>query len=142
MLIFCYNMTMNLSEMNVLIIDDIETVRKALTKSLKELGIEKIQESDSLLSSWNAIMDSFESEAPIDIVFCDWNMPKGDGIELLKKLRSSEDERLKLLKFVMVTGAENKVLEAMDSGAHNVIHKPFTSDIIKLKLELIFNKSL
>ena len=125
-----------------MIIDDVETVRKALKKTLKELGIIKITETDSLLESWNILNDSFSSENPVDIIFCDWNMPKGYGIALLNKLRSSHDDRFRLFKFIMVTGAENKVLEAMDAVAHNVIHKPFSKEIIKLKLELIYNQRL
>lgn len=50
---------MKLNDLNVLTIDDVETVRKALSKSLNELGIVNINQSESLLSSWNAIVDSF-----------------------------------------------------------------------------------
>lgn len=66
---------MKLNDLNVLTIDDVETVRKALSKSLNELGIVNINQSESLLSSRNAIVDSFESHTPIDVFFCDWNMP-------------------------------------------------------------------
>jgi CheY-like chemotaxis protein len=71
---------MKLKDLNVLIIDDVETVRKALSKSLNELGIVNINQSYSLLSLWNAIVDYFESHTPIDIVFFEWNMPKGNVI--------------------------------------------------------------
>ncbi|MCO4792832.1 MAG: response regulator [Bacteriovoracaceae bacterium] len=66
-------------------------------------------------------------------------MPDGDGIELLDFLRNSNDTRLKFMKFIMITGANDKILKAMDNGAHNIIHKPFTPETILKKVELIFN---
>ena len=126
---------MNITDITCLIIDDVETVRKELTKTLNELGIEKVLTSDSLLESWNIINDE-----KIDVIYCDWNMPKGDGIDLLKRLRESEKIKHRLQKFIMVTGSNEKVLQAMDIGANNVIHKPFSKEIIKIKLETIFNQ--
>ena len=78
------------------------------------------------------------ANSPVDLVFSDWNMDDGDGIDLLKKLRNSDDNRLKYLKFIMVTGSDHKVMSAMDEGAHNIIHKPFTPEIIMRKLELLY----
>jgi two-component system chemotaxis response regulator CheY len=127
-----------LSNLNVLVIDDIETVRNVLVKHLKQLGINKVKTTDCIYQGWNIMEDGIESNDEVDIVFSDWNMPNGDGIYLLEKIRKSDNERLRLIKFVMVTGAHNKVLEAMDKGAHNIIHKPFDSKIIKEKFELIF----
>ena len=126
-----------LSELNVIIIDDIKTVRTILTKNLNEIGITSIHTSDSLLESWKIIMSESETN-PIDLILCDWNMPKGDGINLLTKLRSDENDHIRLTKFIMITGSNDKVLEAMDKGASNIIHKPFNKQIIEEKLELVF----
>ena len=128
----------NISNLRALIIDDVATVRTILTKNLKSLGITEISTSDSIEDAWIKIMKSYDTELPIDIIFSDWNMTGGDGIDLLKRIRSSEDDKVRLSKFIMVTGAHNKVLEAMDEGANNIIHKPFSSAIIKSKLELIY----
>ncbi len=76
----------------------------------------------------------------VDIVLSDWNMPGGNGDELLGRIRSSEDDSLRLTKFIMITGAGEKTVEAIDAGANNIIHKPFTAETIKNKLELIFGK--
>jgi len=127
-----------LSKLNVLIIDDIETVRKVLTKNLKQLGVTKVHMTDCISEGWTILEEGIASNDEVHIIFSDWNMPKGDGIELLEKVRKCESKKISLIKFVMVTGAHNKVLEAMDKGAHNIIHKPFDAKIIKEKFELIF----
>lgn len=126
---------MKISDLSFLIIDDVELVRKTLSRALNKLGITNILTTDSIEESWNII-----NEKDIDIIMCDWNMPKGDGIDLLTKLRESSEERLQLQKFIMVTGSNDKVIVAMDHGAHNVIHKPFDCETIKRKLNIIYGK--
>lgn len=129
---------MNVGDLNVLIVDDVSTVQKVFSKALREIGVNNIETTDSNLEAWNILNDKLNKSEKIDVVFCDWNMPKGDGIYLLKKIRESNDEKLKWTKFIMVTGSNDKVLEAMDEGANNVIHKPFSRDVISQKLNLIY----
>lgn len=74
---------MKISDLNVLVIDDVQTIRNLLKKNLNELGIKKIQETDSLLDAVKFIQTGINEQTPIDLILCDWNMPKGDGIELL-----------------------------------------------------------
>ncbi len=129
----------DISKLKVLIIDDISTVRSVLSTKIKSIGITNILQSDCISDAWKQIKAEHERNIPINLVFCDWNMPGGDGVELLNDIRSSKEETLRLTKFAMVTGANDKVIEAMDAGANNIIHKPFTTEIVKSKLEIIFN---
>lgn len=126
---------MKIGDLSLLVIDDVEMVQKSLVKCLNKLGITKITTTDSIDESWEII-----NNQQIDIILSDWNMPKGDGIELLEKLRSSTDPKLSLQKFIMVTGSNDKVIVAMDNGAHNVIHKPFDSETIKKKIDLLYGQ--
>ena len=56
------------------------------------------------------------------------------GLELFKQIK--EDQELKNLKFIMVTGTIDsaKVKEAIESGVNEYIAKPFNEDIIRQKL--------
>jgi len=125
--------TLDVSELQVLIVDDIKSVRIMLSKTLKKLGFQYVNEASNIDDAMAAIKNN-----PVDLVFSDWNMDNGDGIDLLKSLRNSQDERMKYMKFIMVTGSDDKVMQAMDEGAHNIIHKPFTPEIIMKKLELLY----
>lgn len=125
---------MDPSSLNVLVVDDVSVVRSALGKALGKLGILHFQESDNILDAWEKI-----KTLNIDLIFCDWNMPNGDGIELLNRLRADEDSVLKFKKFIMITGSEDKAFAAMDAGAHNIIHKPFQIEDIEKKIRLIFS---
>ena len=128
-----------MEKLNVLIVDDVITIRKVFEKLLRSIGASSIIHADSLETAWNEIIASHEDNNPIDLVFCDWNMPGGDGIDLLKKIRSfNQEDKIRRTKFIMVTGAGDNKLEAMQAGAHNTIHKPLCPDMIKEKLELIY----
>jgi|SaaInlStandDraft_2_1057019.scaffolds.fasta_scaffold184385_1 two-component system, chemotaxis family, chemotaxis protein CheY len=126
---------MEYKNVTALIIDDVSVVRQLLIKELREIGFEHFYEAADIDDAWFKI-----NNTDISLVFSDWNMPNGDGIDLLDKVRSSDQEKLKYLKFVMVTGAHDKAFLAMDSGAHNIIHKPFNKINILRKLELLYRK--
>jgi two-component system, chemotaxis family, chemotaxis protein CheY len=125
---------MNYLNLKVLIVDDSKTTRTAFEKVLKSLGFDHFEHADNIAAAWKVI----EADK-VEIVFCDWNMPGGDGIELLKKMRASSRDKIKFKRFIMVTGAQLKALTAMDCGANNLVHKPFDIDDIKTKLDLVFH---
>ena len=130
----------NPSTLRVLVIDDVLTIQKLLTKNLNELGIIDVQVSDSPNESWEIMIHDHKNGRPIDLILCDWHMPKGDGLNFLVKIRSGENSNLRLTKFIMITGANEKTLISIDKGANNVIHKPFTIETLKEKIELIFGE--
>jgi two-component system chemotaxis response regulator CheY len=129
---------MHYNHLKALIVDDVETVRLVLKKTLGELDITKVDEAPSVDFAWDLLNFNAKNDDPFDIVFCDYNMPMADGNELLKRIRESSEHAIKYMKFVMVTGSDHKVAESMDLGAHNIIHKPFDKKFIKFKLDLIY----
>lgn len=126
------------SDLRILIVDDMTTIRNVCKKVFTKLGANNLSEADSLDSAWRLIVEAQDSGEPFDVIFCDWNMPGGNGNELLEKIRSHKDNDIRLLNFIMVTGAHENTILAMDAGANNVIHKPFTTETIIKKFELLF----
>lgn len=121
----------------VLVVDDMLTMRKIVTKNLKELGFTDIIDAADGNLAWTALESS---PAPVGLVISDWNMPNCTGLELLKKVRA--DARFAKLPFVMLTAeAEaSQVKEAVLAGATNYILKPFAADTLKVKLEQAHKK--
>ncbi len=68
-----------------------------------------------------------------DLIVSDWNMPKMNGLELLKAVRSDQD--LKDIPFIMITAEVEKenVLEAIKAGVSGYITKPFTLETVRKK---------
>lgn len=126
------------SDLKILIVDDMTTIRNVFKKIFAKLGMDSLTEADSTDSAWCALEEAVDKGIPYDVVLCDWNMPGGNGIDLLEKIRASSDDRIRLTKFIMVTGAHDKTIQSMDAGANNVVHKPFTAEVICNKFELLF----
>ena len=89
-------------------------------------------EADDGTSAWEILQGQ-----TIDLIISDWNMPKMTGLELLKKVRASD--QYKRTPFLMVTAEAQKqnIIEAVQAGVSNYVVKPFTAEAISDKLEKI-----
>jgi two-component system, chemotaxis family, chemotaxis protein CheY len=122
-------------KMKILVVDDFTTMRRIVRNLLKQLGFENIEEAEDGQQAFSKLKDE-----KYHFIISDWNMPNMTGIELLQNVRS--DPELKGLPFLMVTAESEKerVIEAIKSGVNNYIIKPFTAEILKEKMEKIFEK--
>jgi two-component system chemotaxis response regulator CheY len=125
------NVAMDTS-IKILIVDDFATMRRILKNILKQLGFKNLVEADDGTTAWE-VLESQE----IDLIISDWNMPKMTGLELLKKVRASD--QYKKSPFLMVTAEAQKqnVIEAVQAGVSNYVVKPFTAEAISDKLTKI-----
>lgn len=121
----------------VLIADDMSTMRKIITKVLKEIGFTQIIEATDGALGWQTLSSA---NPPIGIVISDWNMPNCTGIDFLKRVRS--DSRFTKLPFILLTAeAEQKqIMEAIKLGVSGYIVKPFTPDALKSQLDTVHKK--
>lgn len=119
--------------MRILIVDDYATMLRILRNLLKQLGFENVDEA----SDGQAALRQFEIQN-YDLVISDWNMEPMTGYELLRALRSNP--RTAQTKFIMITAesATENVIAAKQAGVNNYIIKPFTSEILRGKLEAVF----
>lgn len=122
-------------KLKILVVDDFSTMRRIVKNILKQLGYENIEEAEDGAHAYNKL-----KSGSFGFVVSDWNMPNMDGLELLKKVRS--DPELKGLPFLMVTAEaeKEKVIEAIKAGVSNYIVKPFTAEVLKEKMDRIFEK--
>ena len=120
--------------MKVLVVDDFATMRRIIKNVLKQIGFSNILEADDGTTALALL-----KENKIDLIISDWNMPKMNGLDLLKTVRGTDDT--KDLPFIMVTAEAQKenVLMAVQAGVNNYIVKPFTADAVQDKLKQVFN---
>jgi two-component system chemotaxis response regulator CheY len=122
---------------NVLIVDDMMTMRKLVSKTCKDIGFQNLVEAADGIQAWEAIQNS---TPPIGLVISDWNMPNCSGLDLVKRIRA--DSRFKNTPFIMVTAEaeQHQVLEAIKSGVDNYVVKPFGKEQLIEKLEAVHKK--
>jgi len=104
----------------VLIIDDSVTVRSLLSMTFENAGYEVAQARDGQ-DAWDQLKGGLEC----DIAFCDIEMPKMDGLELLHRIQ--KDETLKEIPVAMLTsrGAKKMQERAAERGASAYFTKPY-----------------
>ena len=123
----------------ILVVDDMLTMRKLVSKVCKELGFSDITEATDGALAWQAISTA---SPPFGLVISDWNMPNCTGLELLKRVRG--DAKFAKLPFVLVTAEaeQHQIIEAVKAGVSNYVVKPFTADGLKQKLEQVHAKTV
>jgi two-component system nitrogen regulation response regulator NtrX len=103
---------------NILVIEDEESIRRVLSRILKEEN--KLYEITEAVDGKSGLEEILKNK--FDLVLCDIKMPIFDGIEVLKRaLKNSPD-----LPFIMLTGHGNveTAVQAMKFGAYDFISKP------------------
>lgn len=125
------------TDLRVLVIDDMMTMRKIVSKHLKSLGFTDLQEADDGLPAWDLLEKNAAEGNPIQFIVSDWNMPGMTGMDLLKKVRA--DDRFKSLPFLMVTaeGEKENIVAAVQAGVSNYIVKPFNLETLQSKVAAI-----
>ena len=119
--------------MRVLIVDDFSTMRRIVRNILRQIGLNNVVEADDGSTAWDIL-----NREKIDFIVSDWNMPTMTGIELLRKVRSSE--QFADIPFLMVTAEaqQENIIEAVQAKVSNYIVKPFTAETMKQKIDKIF----
>lgn len=121
--------------MKILIVDDFSTMRRIIKNLLRDLGFNNTKEADDGTTALPMLKNG-----DFDFLVTDWNMPEMHGLDLLKAVRANPE--LASLPVMMVT-AESKrdqIVEAAQAGVNGYIVKPFTAQILKEKIEKIFER--
>ncbi len=119
--------------MNVLIVDDYNTMLRIIKNLLKQLGFNNVDEA----MDGEAAMEKVKAKN-YGLIISDWNMEPMSGIDFLKAVRGS-DQSYKDTPFIMIT-AESKtenVISAKQAGVNNYIVKPFNAETLKGKMAAV-----
>ncbi len=116
--------------MHFLVVDDSSTMRRIICNTLNTIGYKNITEAEDGMDALNKM-----KETQFDAIMTDWNMPRMNGLELVKSARKME--RYKHTPIVMITteGGKREVITAIKEGVNNYIVKPFTPKTLKEKLQ-------
>ncbi|HEX9703251.1 MAG TPA: response regulator [Rhodospirillales bacterium] len=116
-------------DMNVLIVDDFDSMLDVMRKLLRRLNFRNIDQARDGAEALKKL-----KAGKFGLVISDWNMEPMDGVELYAKVRA--DENLKHLPFVMVTAETqwSKLARAEEAGIEHYLFKPVTEEHLKQKL--------
>ena len=113
----------------ILVVDDEVNARSALAELLGDDGFEVETAADAFKA-----LGKLASFAP-HVVITDLKMPGMDGIELVKKIRTMEDQPAVIV--MTAFGAVESAIEAMRAGAEEYLTKPLNFDELLVVLDKV-----
>lgn len=121
-----------LDRRRVLIVDDDQAVRELLAEGLISFGYPTL-----VASSAREAFETIQQE-PVRLVLSDIDMPGGNGIELLKRIKAYDAD----LDVIMVTGAidADTAVRSIRQGASDYVTKPFNLDEVQIVVERTLEK--
>jgi two-component system chemotaxis response regulator CheY len=124
-----------MQHLKVMVVDDTSVSRLLLVDGLNEIGIKNITLAGDGEEALQKMMAN-----PCHIVFSDMNMPKLNGLQLLKALREYAPTRQ--CCFILVTGKGDRAMieEGKKFGLNNFLTKPFTPATLKGAVEAVVGK--
>jgi two-component system chemotaxis response regulator CheY len=116
-----------------MIVDDQMTIRALVRNGLQQLGFREISEAPDGEEALRNLV-----QRPVNLIISDYNMPKLDGLGLLRAVRSHPP--IKSTAFIMLTGRADSELvkRAAQFGVNNYLVKPFTVAVLRQKIEQVF----
>jgi two-component system chemotaxis response regulator CheY len=118
--------------MRALVVDDSRAMRSILKAALKNEGFEVVEAANG-----REALEKLREASHPELALVDWNMPEMNGIEFIGVVRS--DRGLDSMRLMMVTTETEpeQVRRALDAGADEYIMKPFTRDVLHMKLQTL-----
>jgi two-component system KDP operon response regulator KdpE len=122
----------NLGGPTILVVEDDDETRAALTRELTTRGYRVTEASDG-----QAAMRLWEGRRP-DVVLLDLGLPDIDGLDIVRRIR-----REATTPIVILSGRyeEREKVEALDRGADDYVTKPFGVDELNARLRVALRRA-
>ena len=125
--------TRDTDHMRILVVDDDRAVRESLRRSLQFNGYQV-----DLAGDGRQALDSVATQRP-DAMVLDVMMPRLDGLEVCRRLRSTGDD-LPILVLTARDAVSDRV-SGLDAGADDYLPKPFALEELLARLRALLRRS-
>jgi len=117
--------------MKLLIAEDSATLRLMLQVVVSQWGFDPVLAEDGQ-EAW----DILKGPSPPRLILLDWEMPKMDGLEVCKKVRSIEGENPPYI--LLLTGRSDTadIVSGLKAGANDYIAKPYENAELQARLQV------
>jgi len=115
--------------MKILIVEDDYVSRLLVNKAVTKMGHETLEAEDGR-KAW----ELFQKQAP-DMIISDWMMPEMDGLDLCRRIRSSN--RTTYVYIILLTAKDRTkdLVSVFEAGADDYIVKPFQPEELRSRLK-------
>jgi two-component system, chemotaxis family, chemotaxis protein CheY len=118
--------------MKLLVVDDSKTMRTMLCTYARKLDCTTAEAADGC----DALL-RLDDSGPFDAALIDWDMPRMNGFDLLKVIRSIREHDHMKIMMVTAQSSFDRVAEALGAGADDYLMKPLDEEMFVDKLRLL-----
>ena len=120
------------TEATIMLVDDEESIQKLLTYPLQREGYRVVQARDG-----EEALKRF-SEQPVDLVVLDVMLPRLDGLEVCRRLRTDS-----AVPIIMLTARDDEVdkVLGLELGADDYITKPFSIREFRSRIRAVLRRA-
>jgi two-component system chemotaxis response regulator CheY len=115
----------------IMTVDDSATIRQMLNFTLTDAGFDVVEAVDGV-DACNKLKDN-----PVNMVITDLNMPRMDGIELIREVRKDPANRFVPIIMLTTESQETKKQEGKSAGASGWIVKPFSPEQLLAVVKMV-----
>ncbi len=116
--------------MKILIAEDQLPTARYLRRLLEQLGHQVLEAADGE-EAWEQIR-----REQVPILISDWMMPRLDGLELCRRIRSQFTEGYLYIILLTARNSREDKLEGLNAGADDFLTKPLDADELCVRLEI------
>lgn len=124
----------------VLVVDDFKTMRKLVSQALLAMGLKEVTEAEDAADALPLVESAAQAGQPFGLIVSDWNMPKMQGIEFLKKVRANPATKGTPFLIVTAEAEQKNILEAIQAGVSSYVIKPFNQQTFSEKVMATYKK--
>jgi two-component system, chemotaxis family, chemotaxis protein CheY len=121
-----------IQDMNALLVEHSRAHRLVTHHALVDLGFNVTE-----VESGGDALGRLKREMKMDVVLVDSEMPDMDSVEFIRKVRAEVSYAETPIILVGSMNFVDRLREALEAGASEYIIKPFTKEILGMKLELL-----
>jgi two-component system chemotaxis response regulator CheY len=121
--------------MSILVVDDSPTTIRITKDVLRNLGYKNVD----IANGGNSALEKMRIKA-YDLVISDWNMEPMTGLDLLRYVRTGQDQT----PFILMTAKAHveNVIVAKKAAVNGLIVKPFSAATMKAKIDAVLADSV
>ena len=130
-------MAINFKNLKILVAEDNQSIQDIMCDILNVLGFGQVHSAHDGEEAYRLFCIHKH-----DIIICDWEMEPMNGLDLIRKIRTSPESPNRFVPIIMVTGyaAPKRVIAARDAGMTEFLVKPFTAEHIIKRITHVINR--
>ena len=110
---------------NILIVDDSSLTRTAIKRiiDMVDIDIDQVFEAGNGQQAFEILENN-----TVDLVLADLNMPEMGGIEMVSRMKETDDYAQIPVIVVSTESSATRIEDLLNKGVQDYLHKPFTPE--------------